>query len=296
MRSALVARSAEIDSPLTPLRGRLVQWTRVMSRAVSHERRTRLLARAIARQSQSPGEAFACPYIAGRRARHLVVGATTVPPGLYHSLMDLNFRRLGPVFYRPTCDDCQECRMLRVPVQEFKPSRAQRRCLAANEDVTIEIGPPVATEEKRRLYQSYLEARHDGQMDGSPTEFEGFLYTSSVETLEFVYRLGDRVVGVGIADLEPLALSAVYFYFDPAASHRSLGVFNVLRLIEECRIRGRSHLYLGYYVQECRKMSYKAAYRPCEVLRSDRRWVRLDFKASASPPDRMPTVPAGSAE
>ena len=185
--------------------------------------------------------------------------------------------------------------MLRVPAAEFRPSRAQRRCLAANADVALEIGAPVATEEKRRVYQRYLGARHDGQMDGSPSEFEAFLYNSSVETLEFVYRLEGRLLGVGIADLEPLALSAVYFYFDPAESRRSPGVLNVLRLIEECRRRELPHLYLGFYVSGCRKMSYKTGYRPCEVLTGDGRWMRdRSINPPERPEDRRSTGPSAS--
>jgi len=242
----------------------------------THERRTHMLARALERHQPPSGPAFRCPYLPGRWARHVVLAPPVVPPGAYHTLMDLNFRRLGPVFYRPACDGCQECRMLRIAVADFRPSRSQRRCLAANRDLSVEVGGPVATEEKRRLYARYLRARHDGEMDGSADEFEGFLYTSRVETIELVYRAGGRLVGAGIADVEPLALSAVYFYFDPGEARRSPGVFNVLRLVEECRRRGLAHLYLGFYVRECAKMSYKAAYRPSQVLAPDGAWRRLE--------------------
>jgi arginine-tRNA-protein transferase len=79
---------------------------------------------------------------------------------------------------------------------------------------------------------------------------------------------------VGLVDVEPLALSAVYCYFDPAEARRSPGVFNILWLIDECRRRGAPHLYLGYYVRDSPKMSYKAAYRPYEILGAGGRWVR----------------------
>lgn len=69
-------------------------------------------------------------------------------------------------------------------------------------------------------------------------------------------------------------MSAVYCYFDPDAESRSLGVFNVLRMVEECRQRGLPYLYLGYYVRGCGRMSYKAGYRPCEILDRTGRWVR----------------------
>jgi arginine-tRNA-protein transferase len=67
-------------------------------------------------------------------------------------------------------------------------------------------------------------------------------------------------------------MSAVYCYFDPDHPRRSLGVFNVLSLLEECRRRGIPHLYLGYHVTGSPQMSYKALYRPCERLEADGRW------------------------
>jgi arginine-tRNA-protein transferase len=240
----------------------------------SHEERTQLLARAIAAHSPLPGEGFRCPYLSGRQARHLTLLPEPLEPGVYHALMDLNFRRLGPVFYRPQCQGCDECRMIRVPVADFRPSRAQRRCHRRNADVSAQVGRPRASQEKHALYRRYLAGRHDGQMDGSPLEFRGFLYASEVETVEVVYRADGRLLGVALVDVEPLALSAVYCFFDPAQARRSPGVFNVLWLIEECRRRGVPYLYLGYYVRDSPKMSYKAAYRPCEILGGDGRWTR----------------------
>jgi arginine-tRNA-protein transferase len=194
--------------------------------------------------------------------------------------MDLNFRRLGPAFYRTRCEECDQCRMLRVPVGEFSPSRAQRRCRARNADVEAVLVPPAVSAEKLALYRRYLEARHDGQMDGSEVELRALTGGSSVDTREIEYRVGGRLVSVGVADLEPRAMSAVYCYFDPDQSRRALGVLNVLWMIDECRRRGLPWLYLGYWIAGSPKMSYKAGYRPCEALDADGRWRRL----SASPP------------
>jgi arginine-tRNA-protein transferase len=247
-----------------------------VTRLRGHEQRKQRLRLAIERAEVKPGPGFACPYLPGREARHFAVRLDPLQPGLYHALMDLNFRRLGEVFYRPQCDACDQCRMIRVPVAGFRPSRAQRRAWRRNADVEVRVGAPRLTDEKLELYRLYLDSRHDGQMDGSPAELAGFLYHSPIETLELTYSLAGRLVGVGIADLEPAALSAVYCYYEPTQNRRSLGVFNVLTLIEECRRRRLPHLYLGYLVRECRKMSYKAGYRPCEVLTPGRGWVLED--------------------
>jgi arginine-tRNA-protein transferase len=235
------------------------------------DRRREQLRRSL-RRRPAHGPEFPCPYLDGRLARHQTLLATDCPPGLYTGLMDLNFRRLGPLVYRPACDGCAECRQLRVPVATFEPSRSQRRCIERNRDLEITTGPPHLTDEKLALYERYLRERHDGQMAGSREELEGFLYVSGIETLEVCYRSEGRLVAVGIADAEPRALSAVYCYFDPGLSARGLGVFNVLWLLREARRRGVAHVYLGYYVAGARTMEYKAGYRPCEVLREDGSW------------------------
>lgn len=241
---------------------------------LSHQERTRLFAEAVRRLEREPGKPFACPYLEGRQARHLSLLFPRLLPGSYHSLMDLNFRRMGPIVYRPQCEGCCECHNLRIPAVGFRPSRSMRRAASRNRDLTVEISAPRATAEKHDLYRRYLTGRHDGTMDGSELEFE-LLYTTGIETLEIQYRSGERLLGVGLADLEPSAMSAVYCYFDPEKARRSLGVFNILWMIEECRRRGIPHLYLGYWVPGCRAMRYKADFRPCEVLDPDGAWVPL---------------------
>ncbi len=218
---------------------------------------------------------FPCPYLPERAARHLTIVPPPVFPGVYHALMDLNFRRLGPAFYSTRCEGCDECRMLRVPVAEFTPSRAQRRCRARNADLEIALVPPSPGAEKLALYRRYLGARHDGQMDGSEVELRSLSAGSAVDTREIEYRVSGRLVGVGVADIEPRAMSAVYCYFDPGHSRRSLGVFNVLWMIDECRRRGLPWLYLGYWIRGSPKMEYKANYRPCEMLDTAGCWRRL---------------------
>jgi arginine-tRNA-protein transferase len=85
-------------------------------------------------------------------------------------------------------------------------------------------------------------------MDGSPGSSASFSTSRASDTVEIVYRLRERIVAVGIADVEPLAMSAVYCYFAPGLESRSLGVFNVLSLVDHSRRLGLAHLYLGYYV------------------------------------------------
>jgi arginine-tRNA-protein transferase len=187
-------------------------------------------------------------------------------------LLDLNFRRLGEIVYRPECRACHECRQLRVNVAGFRASRAQRRCRRRNADVAIELRRPLATDEAYEIYQRYLRTRHDGQMSGSAQEFQELLENVTPFTQEVVFRVADRLLGAGLFDVTPVALSAVYFYFDPALARRSPGVFHVLWLLDECRRRGRPWLYLGYEVAGCAAMEYKGGFRPNQRLGRDGCW------------------------
>jgi arginyl-tRNA--protein-N-Asp/Glu arginylyltransferase len=215
-----------------------------------------------------------CAYLPGRTATHEYAMTQRLTSAAYQRMMDEGFRRSGMVIYRPVCEGCRECVPIRVPVSEFVASRSQRRVLRRNTDVDLQICQPVATDENWQLYAAYRSGQHDDSDGGDRAGFEEFLYQSPVETLEMCYRVGGRLVAVGIVDACPNALSSVYFFFDPAEARRSLGVYSALAEIEECRRRGLAYWYIGYYIRECRQMNYKAQYRPHELLGSDGCWRR----------------------
>jgi arginine-tRNA-protein transferase len=237
--------------------------------AILRERLVALL-RSLSPDRSSPAP---CPYLRGRDSRLLALRPEQLTAHVYRAFLDLNFRRMGDLVYRPACDACRECRQLRVDVDRLAPSRAQRRCRRRNASLVATVGAPEPTEEKLAVYSRYLAARHDGQMSGSREEFLSFLHEAAPFTREVVFREpGGRLVGAGVFDEIEDAISAVYFYFDPALGARSPGVLNVLWLAERCRASGRRWLYLGYLVRGAATMEYKASYRPHQVLGDDGRW------------------------
>lgn len=217
-----------------------------------------------------------CPYRPERQAETRAFAAAQFPGELYHRLMDANFRRSGCVFYQPICRGCRACMQIRIPVARFAESKSQRRCWRRNQDLSISAGNPQATDEKFDLYSRYLTQRHDGLMPDERASFEAFLYDSPVDTLEICYRdTGGRLVAVGICDVCSKSLSSVYLYFDPDQSRRGLGTFGALYEIHLARQLGIPYYYLGYWIQGCRTMQYKANFRPCEVLHADGVWREL---------------------
>ena len=214
-----------------------------------------------------------CPYLPDRTATNEYTFVPALSPQDYQTLMDRGFRRSGEFVYRPVCDGCGECVPIRIPVASFLPSRSQQRVAKRNSDVQVSVGSPVPTDAKHDLFVRYLRCQHDGSMSERREDFEDFLYRSPTTTLEMTYTLDGRVVAVGIVDVCPSALSSVYFYFDPDESRRSLGIYGGLCEIEECRRRGITYWYLGYFVRDCPRMNYKASFRPYELLDRRRGWI-----------------------
>jgi arginine-tRNA-protein transferase len=77
---------------------------------------------------------------------------------------------------------------------------------------------------------------------------------------------------VTVVDILPTCLSSVYSFFDPILSKTlQLGKITALREIEWVQ-RAQVHrpelkyYYLGFYVNSCPKMSYKAEYKPSSLL------------------------------
>ena len=61
-------------------------------------------------------------------------------------------------------------------------------------------------------------------------------------------------------------LSMVYSFYDPDRPEASLGVHAVLDHIRLAAEEGLPYVYLGYWIEGSRKMAYKTAYQPLELL------------------------------
>lgn len=218
-----------------------------------------------------------CSYLPNRQATLRAFYAPRIDPGLYHGFLDASFRRSGSVIYQPICSGCRACVPVRIPVESFHPSKSQRRCSRRNADLTIRAAPLApATDEKYDLYRRYQAQRHRSAESDARANFEDFLHRSPVDTVEFTYRDSrGTLLAVGICDLCDASLSSVYFYFDPAEPRRSLGTFGALHEIEFALKAGIPYYYLGYWVRDCRKMEYKAQFRPCQALFPDGCWREI---------------------
>ncbi len=213
-----------------------------------------------------------CPYLPGRFSTSRAIVASSVDPEIYHDFMNAGFRRSGRMLYQPVCRGCRECTQIRVPISTFRPSKSQRRAYRRNADVEVTVAAPSPTREKFEVYQRYVTRWHAHEKQSTWDEYSQFLYEYPSTSIEFCHRRKGRVVAAGLCDVCELSLSSVYFYFEPDLADRSLGTFGAMTEIEWAAAQDIPHYYLGYLIRDCAAMSYKAKFRPYELLGMDGIW------------------------
>ena len=71
---------------------------------------------------------------------------------------------------------------------------------------------------------------------------------------------------VTIIDIVNDGISAVYTFYDCSNRKLSLGTLSIMWLISFCKKQNLSFLYLGYWINESKKMKYKTNFKPYELL------------------------------
>ncbi|HNU92632.1 MAG TPA: arginyltransferase [Spirochaetota bacterium] len=203
-----------------------------------------------------------CPYLSGRRARFEYFFAAGLDAGELDGLISAGWRKFGIYYFRPSCPGCESCVPLRVPVAGFRPSKGQRRVIRKNIRTEARFGPLSYRPEVYSIYREHSLARF-----GRGEDLEDFLsnfYRESCPALQSEYYEGGRLMAVGFLDRSSGGLSSVYFVFRTEFARNSPGIYSVIREIELAASLGLPYYYLGYCVEGCPRMEYKAEFRPFE--------------------------------
>lgn len=192
--------------------------------------------------------------------------------------LEQGWRRFGWTMFRPQCVGCQACQTLRIDPAVFQPNRSQKRTWKQNHGVVnVRIRRPTVTPAHLDLYDRYhaMQSEAKGWQEHGPKDVASYresFVENPIFTEEWCYFLKDRLIGVGYVDRLADCMSAIYFFYDPLERDRSLGTFNVLCLLDECKRKQMKYLYLGYFVEGCRSLEYKSNFKPNQIRRADGSW------------------------
>jgi arginine-tRNA-protein transferase len=208
---------------------------------------------------------FDCSYLQDQQEQLLVYVSESgvCTDSQYNLLLGVGFRRSGDQIYRPHCNACKACQSIRVLVSDYRPSKSQKRIANKNMDIQV-FTSKQDKPDYYPIYEQYINQRHqDGSMfPASPQQYLSFTGCEWLDTLFLEFYAGDKLIGVAVTDVLPNALSALYTFFLPEFAHRSLGTFAIIKQIEQAALSQKPFLYLGYQIDACRKMNYKASFYP----------------------------------
>jgi len=181
-----------------------------------------------------------CPYLDGQQSASILVDPDEkIEPALFAMLSRSGFRRSGEMLYLPKCPTCSACVSVRIPSLLFTPSRSQKRVWKKNIDLSVSIEDVSFKQEHFELYLKYQHHRHpeSSMCDDDPSKYINFIDSEFSHSKFLCMHENDQLIGISVIDQFDGGLSAVYTYFDPEKSQRSLGTYAILYLLKLARLR-----------------------------------------------------------
>lgn len=180
------------------------------------------------------------------------------------------WRHFGSLFFRYNFsmdeDGVRTITPLRIDLENFRPSKSQRRVLNKNADLRFEFVPAELSDQAREMFQRHKERFKDNVPDSLETFLSGEPATVPCPCIECRVFQGDTLIATSFLDVGKDSTSAVYGLFEPAHADRSLGTLTMLKEIEYSQAQGCRFYYPGYAAKEPSPYDYKKQFHGLEVL------------------------------
>ena len=220
-----------------------------------------------------------CPYLDEQKSASILVDPDhQIDKNLFSMLSRSGFRRSGEMLYSPKCPNCNACVSVRIPSSEFKPSRSQKRVWRRNIDVTATIEDVCFKQEHFDMYYRYQLHRHpeSSMCDVDTSKYTGFIESTYSRSKFLCFYLEEQLIGISVIDQFDGGISAVYTFFEPEHSNRSLGTYAILYALKLAKAHKIPYVYLGYWIDGSPKMDYKRKFKPLQGY-LDREWQDLNL-------------------
>ncbi|MGJ8619705.1 MAG: arginyltransferase [Methylophilaceae bacterium] len=217
---------------------------------------------------------YPCGYIAKNLAQSLIASPHhLVDADVYSELIKQGFRRSGKFSYRPHCEQCNQCVPVRIILDQFSPTRSQKRAYKQHSNLTASVLQLEYCEAHFTLYREYQSSRHPSEseqrknvINEEKEQYKQFLCQSNVESLMIEFRDQDNQIRiVSVVDIIEDGASAVYTFYD-STQKASYGTYAIMWLCDWIKSLKLPYLYLGYWIAESQKMAYKEKFNAQEKL------------------------------
>jgi len=212
-----------------------------------------------------------CSYLADKEQKMHYKVIDNCSAQITQELIERGYRRFGKMYFRPVCESCQECQSIKIDVLNYCFSKSEKRVIKKAKEIEVYTQKPTLSQEHLKLFESYhLHMKSKKDWNYQKTSAEHY-YSSFVDGhedfgYEILYFFEDKLIGVDLIDILDDGISSIYFYYDPDYSHFSLGKLSLLQQISLAKETNKKWIYLGYYVEECPSLNYKAKYKPYITL------------------------------
>ncbi|QOY51678.1 arginyltransferase [Candidatus Sulfurimonas baltica] len=185
--------------------------------------------------------------------------------------IERGYRRFGKMYFRPICSTCNECKSVKIDVDNFEFSKSQRRVIKKASNIKSYIQRPTISKTHLELFEKYhlnMKDKKGWEYTQSTPEayYRSFVDSHNDFGYEVLYYDEDRLIGVDLIDILNDGISSIYFYYDPDYLKYSLGKLSLYNQILFAKRSKKKWIYLGYYVEDCPSLSYKSHYKPYLTL------------------------------
>lgn len=176
--------------------------------------------------------------------------ATRVGGTLLDELLAEGWRHCGTLFFRYNTSIYEQraCRVLplRVNLERYAPSKAQRKIWRQNQDLQVAFGPARVNDENQALFYLHKQRFGSGAPPSLYTYLSALPATVPCEVLMVEVRQAGQLLAASFMDVGETAVSSIYGMFHPEEARRSLGIYTMLLEIDWALRHGKQYYYQGY--------------------------------------------------
>lgn len=192
-----------------------------------------------------------------------------------HKLLDEHlekgWRHFGTYFFRYilSVHNNQYCIVvpLRIRLENYSPTKSQRKLIKRNEGFRYEIKPIEIDGERIKLFEQHKK-KFKSTAPVSIYEFLSYENPAWVpcEAKELDIYDGDKLIAVSFFDISEIGISSIYGMFDLAYSDYRLGVYTMLLEIEYAIQQKKTFYYHGYSYNISSFYDYKKRFNGLEAF------------------------------